>query len=198
MANVRSRFLGSGVTQPWTAPNGAYVLVPYYDVLGEVIEEALAPPSVGRIRQEPTQVEVWNATGTAGLGYVAAERLRWEGYEVTAVQAVEGDYPYTQIVDFSVTSKGSALSSLMRLYQRTWGHVIDQPTEGAPADFRVILGGDYDPCLATRPHWYIEEVPPTPTPLPTLTPTATPTPTITPTPTVTPTPIPTATPVVVE
>ena len=165
MINVKSRFVGRNVVQSWTAPNGAYVLVPYYEALGPLVEEALAPPASGRALQRAFRVAVWNATPYDGLGHVAAERLRWEGFEVVDVSSADGAYARTQIVDFTTSSKGSAVPRLMRLYQRIGSDVISQPTTGSEVDFRVILGSDYDPCVATKIRWYPGELP-TPTPLP--------------------------------
>ena len=173
MLNVKSRFIGGAVVQAWTAPNGAYVLVPYYEALGPLVSEALAPPASGRAQQRAFRVEVWNGTPYEGLGYVAAERLRWEGFEVMGVGPADGTYPRTQIVDFTTTSKGSAISQLMRLYGRDGSDVVSQPTEGSAVDFRVILGSDYDPCVATKLHWYSGSLP-TPTPLPAVVPTVAP------------------------
>lgn len=173
MANVRSNLVGGEALQVWTAPNGAYVLVPYYDALSEMVREALMPPASGREQQSAFRVEVWNASPEDGLGYVAVERLRWEGLEVTSVTRVGGDYPRTQIWDFTTTSKGSPVAHLMRLYGRYAGDLVSQPTEDRQVDFRVILGQDYDPCWATRIRWTSEDLP-TPTPLPTVTPTASP------------------------
>ncbi|MFQ6099985.1 MAG: LCP family protein [Anaerolineae bacterium] len=169
MVNVKSCFVGRSVLQTWTAPNGAYVLVPYYEALGSLVEEALAPPASARAQQPAFRVEVWNATSYEGLGHVAAERLRWEGFEVMSVGPADGPYPRTQIVEFTTTSKGSAISRLMRLYGRHWSDVISQPTEDRTVDFRVILGSDYDPCIATKVYWYLGSLP-TPTPLPTAVP----------------------------
>jgi len=175
MMNVKSRFVGKSVVRSWTAPNGAYVLVPYYEVLGTLVSEALAPPAGARAQQRAFQVEVWNSTPYEGLGHVAAERLRWEGFEVVSVGPADGTYPRTQIVDFTTSSKGSAISRLMPLYKRNASDVISQPTEDSAVDFRVILGADYDPCVATRISWYPGPLA-TPTPLPTVIPLATPTP----------------------
>ncbi len=165
MMNVKSRFVGKSVLRSWTAPNGAYVLIPYYEALGPLVSEALEPPASARAQQRAFRVEVWNSTPYAGLGHVAAERLLWEGFEVTGVESADGNYPRTQIVDFTTTSKGSAISHLMRLYGRNDSDVVSQPTENSPVDFRVILGSDYDPCIATKTNWYSSSLP-TPTPLP--------------------------------
>jgi LCP family protein required for cell wall assembly len=173
MTNVKSAFLGTGAVQQWTAPNGAWVLVPYYEALGPLVEEALSPPAAARAAQPAFRVEVWNAAPEDGLGYVAAERLRWEGFEVVDVQRIAGGYARTQIWDLTTTSKGSPLPHLMHLYGRYASDVVYQPTEDRTADFRVILGDDYDPCLAARSPWRPEPLP-TPTPLPTVVPMPTP------------------------
>ena len=171
--NLKSRFVGKNVVQSWTAPNGAYVLVPYYDALGPMIGEALEPPASARAQQRAFRVEVWNSTPEQGLGHVAAERLRWEGFEVVNVGPADGAYPRTQIVDFTTSAKGSAVYRLMRLYGRDGGGLVSQPTEGSTTDFRVILGSDYDPCLATKITWDLAPLP-TVTPIPTLVPTVAP------------------------
>jgi len=165
MINVKGRFVGKSVVQSWTAPNGAYVLVPYYKALGTLVSEALASPASARAQQRAFRVQVWNGTPYEGLGHVAAERLRWEGFEVMSVGPADGIYPRTQIVDFTTSSKGSAVPRLMRLYKRSNDDVISQPTEGSAVDFRVILGSDYDPCVATKNDWYPGPLA-TPTPLP--------------------------------
>ena len=165
MVNVKSRFVGRSAVQSWTAPNGAYVLVPYYEALGPLVSEALAPPSSARAQQRAFRVEVWNATPYEGLGHVAAERLWWEGFEVVSVGPADGTYARTQIVDFTTSSKGSAVPRLMRLYRRGRGDVISQPTKNNTADFRVILGSDYDPCVAAKIDWHMGTLA-TPTPLP--------------------------------
>jgi len=150
MMNIKSRFVGRSVVRSWTAPNGGAVLVPDDALLGPLVEEAMAPPASGR-GQRVVQVEVWNGTRYDGLGYVAAERLRWEGFQVVNVSPAEGGpYPRTQIVDFTTTSKGSPLPVLIRLYRRQPSDVVAQPTEDRQVDFRVILGADYDPCAATK------------------------------------------------
>jgi LCP family protein required for cell wall assembly len=163
--DVKSRFVGKNVVQSWTAPNGAYVLVPYYEALGPLVEESLAPPASGRALQRAFRAEVWNATPYDGLGHVAAERLRWEGFEVVNVGPADGPYARTQIVDFTTSSKGSAISRLIRLYRRSASDVITEPTQGSPVDFRVILGTDYDPCVAAKIYSYPGPLA-TPTPLP--------------------------------
>ncbi|NLE43333.1 MAG: LCP family protein [Chloroflexi bacterium] len=150
MSNVKSRFVGRSVVHSWTAPNGAYVLVPDYAALATMVSEAVAPPAVGRAQQRAFRVEIWNATPYSDLGPVAAERLRWEGLEVMSIGPADGTYPRTQIVDFTTSSKGSPLPRLMQLYQLRSEDVIPSADEDSPVDFRVILGSNYNPCAATK------------------------------------------------
>jgi LCP family protein required for cell wall assembly len=150
MTSVKSRFVGRSVVESWTAPNGGYVLVPDYDKLGPLVEEALAPPVSARASQRLFRVEVENGTPYEGWGHVAAERLRWEGLDVVSVEAAEETVTRTQIVDFTTTSKGSPLSHLKRLYKREDDDITSQPMEDREVDFRIILGNDYYPCDATK------------------------------------------------
>jgi LCP family protein required for cell wall assembly len=149
-ANVKSRFVDRSVLQSWTSPTGAYVLVPNYEALGPLVQEALSPPASGRGQRPAFRIDLWNATPWEGLAHVAAERLRWEGFDVVRVRPADGAYPRTQIVDFTITAKGSPISRLMLLYKRKWEDVIAQPTDSSYVDFRVTLGSDYNPCDATK------------------------------------------------
>lgn len=168
--NVKSRFVGPPYAVPSTGDNGAYILLPVPDALGPLVAEALQPPAAGRANQPPFRVELWDGTGRAGLAQVAAERLRWEGFQVISVTPASEVFPHTQIVDFTTTDKGSPLWILTRLYRQTNGDVRRQPTEGSPADFRILLGADYDPCVPTNAIQYVPAPTPTPTPLPTTNP----------------------------
>lgn len=151
--NVRSRFLGQQILEPWTGPGGAYVLVPTeYQALSAAVKEALAVPAPARARQRAFRVEVRNATGHQGLGLVAGQRLRWEGFSVASVKQADAVYPRTRVVDLTTTAEGSPLPGLLQLYGRQPSDVVSQPTEHREVDFRIILGADYDPCAATKVH----------------------------------------------
>jgi LCP family protein required for cell wall assembly len=150
MMNVKSRFVGRSVLRSWTAPNGGAVLVPDYEAIGRLVEEAMAPPAANRARQAAFRVEVVNGTGYEGLAFVAAERLGWEGLEVTNVTVAETPVPRTQIIDYTTSAKGSPLPRLIEIYRRTEDDVTSQPSPDNLVDYRVLLGADYDPCAATK------------------------------------------------
>ncbi len=163
--SVRSSLIAKGVVQGWVAPSGAQVLVAYDDALRILVEMAMTPPSEERADQVPTRIQVWNATGENGLGYVAAERLRLQGFEVTGPDQIEGQYPQTLLFDFTTSPKGSALPLLLRMYGLPASRVIYQPTADRETDYGLVLAADYDPCVATQAGWWPEDMP-TPTPLP--------------------------------
>ncbi len=209
MENLKSRFIrGGSLLRSATAPNGGAVLVPDFNVLQGFMQEAATPPLSSRASQRAYRVRVINGTGRENMGPVAVDRLRIEGLSVVELKMSEsGVYSRTVINDFTTTSKGSPLPTLLRLYNRKDADVVKTPTEGSEVDFEIILGQDYNSCLgagltggrsapvATRT--------PTPAPTPTWDPSLptpdpslfTPTPEFTPMPEFTPTPEPpTATP----
>jgi hypothetical protein len=172
MADLKSRFIrGANLLTAMTAPNGGAVLAPNYEAMYTFMQEAAQPPVSSRASQRAFRVEVWNGTGNSGWGDVAAERLRMEGYVVTAVEQVDFT-PKSSIVDFTTTSKGSPLYKLLALYKMQSGDVVSEPTEGSPAEFRVILGRNYNPCDATVTGRWQPTLTPTPegTPGPEVTP----------------------------
>lgn len=147
-ANVKSRFVDRGALQSGSDPNGMYVLIPDNEVLESVVREALAPPVPSQTQAFP--VEVINANPREGWGHVAAERLRWEGYAVVRVEGAEQIQPRTQVVDLRTSPNAWVLQRLMRLYGIGQNDIVSHPTEERDVDFRIVLGANYDPCVAVQ------------------------------------------------
>lgn len=145
-ANVKSRFVGREALRSGTDPNGMYVLIPDNEVLPSVVQDGLAPPVPSAA--PAFAVEFVNASPNEGWGHVAAERLRWEGFAVVRVEGAEEVQPRTQVVDFRPTPNGWVVQRLMRLYSLARDDVIPHPTEESDLHFRVVLGANYDPCIA--------------------------------------------------
>ncbi|TET54143.1 MAG: LytR family transcriptional regulator [Anaerolineales bacterium] len=162
--DVRSFLITKGIVQGYVAPSGAQVLLAYEAALRELVDTALTPPAADRVDREPFRVEVWNATGDEGLGRVAALRLGWEGFAVVSVSQVESQYAQTLLFDYTTSPKGSPVPLLSSLYGLPGNRVIYAPAADRETDFRLVLGADYDPCLATRVNWWPEDLP-TPTPV---------------------------------
>jgi len=150
--DVKSRFVGPSTVTAWKDPKGLYVLVPDYESLVGLVAEALSPPPI-RSPEIAGQVEVVNGAPYQDWGLVAAERLRWEGFEVLRVRPAEEPQPRTQIIDLTTSSDAGSSSAryrLMRLYRLSAEDVVPTPKDAQEVDFVIRLGQDYDPCVAAR------------------------------------------------
>lgn len=131
----------------WRAPDGASVLIPQREALIRLIKDYMAPPVASQAGKTVTSVQIVNATGRTDLAQVAAERLAWEGYNVSVDPDFSGIFKqYTSIVDHTGRVKGSDLEALRAIF-----HVPAQAIEVLPdpdriADYEVILGANYYAC----------------------------------------------------
>jgi hypothetical protein len=142
---VRSLSIGRSQVQSWITPEGAQVLLPIPERVQEVVTRLYAPPLADDSADEAGRVQVRNGTAREELALIAADRLRWEGFTIVDTgPADRSDYQSTQIIVFS--DKPEALAVLTQLLMVKPANVIQQPDPGQPADLRVILGNDYDPC----------------------------------------------------
>jgi len=95
-----------------------------------------------------------------------ADRLLWEGFEVVRIgQADRADYQQTLIVNLTETAKGSPVSLLARILRVSGADIVPADEPDTDADFRVIVGHDYQPCY--KSYWYAVHTTPTPKPTPT-------------------------------
>ena len=142
---VRSLAIGRNQVESWTTPEGAQVLLPIPERIQEMVARLYAPLATGDTTAEAARIQVQNGTGRADLALIAADRLRWEGFTIVDTgPADRSDHKRTQII--VVSDKPEVLATLTRLLQVKPANVIQQPDPGQPADLRVILGQDYDPC----------------------------------------------------
>lgn len=143
---VRSLAIGRGQVEGWTTPGGARVLLPIPERVQEVVARLYAPsPAGGTGASEAARIQVQNGTGRTQLAAIAADQLRWQGFQVVDTgPADRADYQNTQILVFN--DRPEAVARLAGLLQVKPANVIQQPDPGQPADLRLVLGNDYDPC----------------------------------------------------
>jgi anionic cell wall polymer biosynthesis LytR-Cps2A-Psr (LCP) family protein len=144
---IRSRYIGPGQTTSATSPDGWFILLPDAEKVQELIAGLYAPPSTtaDQVAGEAARIQVRNGTGRPQLGQIAADQLRWRGLKVVDVgPADRGDYAKTQILVFN--EKPGAVDLLTRELKLKPENVLRQPAPDEPADIRLILGNDYDPC----------------------------------------------------
>jgi LCP family protein required for cell wall assembly len=164
-SRIRSSFLDGQFAHRFTSIEGASVFSYTYEEISSTVQSAFAPPIQGRAVQPAASIEVFNGTANPDWDAVAADRLGSFGYHVTQyAPADRADYPTTTIYDLRPTSKGSRLSELARIFNTR--NVVYQYDSNATAEYRIVLGADFQPCLRAR----IGTLAPRPTATPTLTP----------------------------
>jgi len=144
--NVRFRNIGYEHVIPWTTPKGGAVFLPNWEEIEPVVSEALGPVPEGRLWRTLQTVEVWNGTANADWDQLAADRLFREGFVAVIGQPDRRDYPQTQLIDFTSTTKGSAVSYLQWMFNVSAQNVIFAPGPNEGAQYRLIIGADYQPC----------------------------------------------------
>ena len=130
----------------WRAPDGAAVQLPLRDAVERLMQQFMTPATSLQIGQEQPHIQIVNASGINSLGQVAAERLAWEGFDVTISQESPAYQQQTTLVDYSGQSKGSSLAQLQSVLRIEDGNVSIEPMGDRSFDFVVTLGGDYYAC----------------------------------------------------
>lgn len=161
---LRSLHIGPNQTTNWETPNGDDVLLPNPGPLQALVKEAFTPPSGNQLARPVTVVEIWNTTADTDLARLAAETLANEGFAPVIGAPDSGTvYERTALVDFTTSPKGSPLKKLQSYLHVADSDVVAQPDANSAAQFRVILGNDYNAC--PRQDWMdIPEATATPTP----------------------------------
>lgn len=144
--NVRFYNIGYHHVVPWTTPGGGSVFLPNWEEIGPVVAEALGPVPEGRMWRTLQTVEVWNGTANAGWDQLAADRLFREGFGAIIGQPDRRDYPQTQLIDFTSAAKGNPVPYLQWMFQIAPENVVPVSDPHAPAQYRLIIGADYQTC----------------------------------------------------
>jgi len=144
--NVRFRNIGYQQVIPWTTPKGGSVFLPNWPEIEPVVVEALSPVPEGRLWRSLQTVEVWNGTPNEGWDRLAEDRLLHQGFVVVIGEPDRRDYAQTRLIDFTSTTKGSAVSYLRWMFNVSPDQVISAPDPNMPVHYRLILGADYETC----------------------------------------------------
>jgi LCP family protein required for cell wall assembly len=144
--DVRFYNIGYSQVTPWTTPHGGSVFLPNWEELEPVVAEALGPVPQNRQWRTLQMVEVWNGTPYADWDQLAVDRLYRQGFGAYTSAPDRRDYPQTQLIDFTASSKGSATDYLRWLFNIAPENVIQLPDEAAPVPYRLIIGADYQTC----------------------------------------------------
>ncbi|MBL7063822.1 MAG: LCP family protein [Anaerolineae bacterium] len=144
--NVRFRNIGYQHVIPWTTPKGGSVFLPNWEEIEPVVSEALGPVPEGRLWRTLQTVEVWNGTPNADWDQLATDRLFRQGFIAVIGQPDRRDYLQTQLIDFTSTTKGSAIPYLQWMFNVSASNVISAPDPNSAVQYRLIVGADYQTC----------------------------------------------------
>ena len=144
---IRSLYIGRGQTEYWTTEGGASVLLPIPEKIQEIVARLYAPPVTDdQAAARSARVEVLNGTTRPYMAHIAADQLRWAGFDVAGIGSAERtDYGRTWIHVYH--EKPQALAELARLLNVRERYIVREPDPDRGEDMLVILGNDYDPCL---------------------------------------------------
>ncbi|MGW8249733.1 MAG: LCP family protein [Anaerolineales bacterium] len=144
---IRSYYISSKYVKGWWTPQGASVLLPKSDKLQAMLQEAMLPPDDAEQDRLQVMIEIVNNTGKPGVEILAAERLHYVGFE-TEISPPTGEqskksWLYPLSGSAYVSQAGYILDSLGLPADRL---IADSAVE-SQADFRLVLGKDYNPCF---------------------------------------------------
>ncbi len=143
-AVIRSRYFdGVGLTG-MNLPEVGSILVPNRENIAWYLQQAFNVP-LNQQANEGAQVELWNGTGWDDFAAPASDRLRELDFAVVSVKELDEVVTRTQVIDFSTTTKGSALPKLQRAFNLKADQITAQPQADGPR-YRIIVGRDFDPC----------------------------------------------------
>ncbi len=145
-ADIRGYYIRPPYVTSWTTPGGAAVLLPNQETLQQLLAEAttLSPYAAAR---ENVVVEVQNGAPFDSYDALAAARLNYAGYQTRVSPADRRDYGSSVLVDFTAAQDPAPRQTILAVLNLQTASVLSMPAENASAQYRVILGYDYNPCF---------------------------------------------------
>jgi hypothetical protein len=145
-ATIRGYYIRPPYVDPWTTPGGASVQLPNDEMLKQLLVEATTLSTYTEQRQVIT-VEVQNGTSFDTLEALAASRLNYAGYKTITSNADNRNYSTTVLVDFTPAQDPNQRAILRNMLGLGIVSEISLPNANPNAQYRVILGADYQPCF---------------------------------------------------
>jgi LCP family protein required for cell wall assembly len=145
-ANIRSYYIRPPYVSEWMTPGGAAVLLPNQAALEEMLVRATTL-STTAVRRQAVSVEVQNGTSINGADGLAANRLNYAGYAARISAADRQDYGTSLLVDATVSQDPATRDEILAVLGLSSANVVSAPDANSTAQYRVVLGFDYQPCF---------------------------------------------------
>ncbi len=145
---IKSRMVEAyDVVYPWTTPSNDAVLRPYPERFQAFIEEAFTPALSSRLERPAPRVRIFDNSGTFNCGVLLRDQLALRGFDVVWVFA-DPSIARTEIIDYTTTSKGSALPKLQKIIGTWVERVVSMPQDELTreVEFDVNLGPGFGLC----------------------------------------------------
>ncbi len=147
-ADIRSYYITAGMVKPSFA-DGMYVQYPKTERILELVKRFLSAPGGEDAIRKAVQVEVCNLSGNPGWDALAAERLHYAGYETADCRLGAADQQAVSFVqklhpDVDASVSAEVLAVLGLPLER----LSEAQDAAAPAQYRLVVGRDYDPCFS--------------------------------------------------
>jgi len=145
-ADIRSYYIRPPVVSSWITPGGAYVLLPDQAALQGLVTQALTASAQAQVNETIT-IEIWNGTASDGWDALAASRLDYAGYLTRLGTPDRRDYARSVLIDLTTDQDYNRRALILNVLGFTLDQVISMPDPNSTAQFRLILGYDYQPCF---------------------------------------------------
>ncbi|MCL5429282.1 MAG: LCP family protein [Chloroflexi bacterium] len=145
-AHVRSVYINKDVLISWRTPQGAAVLLPDSEKLGALLGRALGPPGPAAAASE-NLVEILNGTDNSSWSELAGERLSYAGFDSLVAEYQGGAIHQTVLVGLATEVDEEEVDFLLQSLGLSVDRFEHEPERGSAAQYRLILGEDYQPCF---------------------------------------------------
>ena len=146
-ADIRSYYITAGMVKPSFA-DGMYVQYPKTERILELVERFLSPPAPEDTIRATAQVQVCNLSGNLGWDALAAERLHYAGYETMDCKLGSADQQALTFVQKLHSDVNANLSAeILAVLGLPLERLSDALDAADPAEYRLVIGRDYDPCF---------------------------------------------------
>jgi len=135
-------------TKPWTTPQNENVQLPDPAGFFQTIKDFYTPKTRNKLVVDTGTIEIYNGSGKPDWDKVAADTLAWRGFDKAAAKGAGDATDKTTIYDFTGSASPSLINTLARSLNIRPDRVVSQPSANRTADFKVVLGSDYNSCAA--------------------------------------------------
>ena len=97
--------------------------------------------------RETVTIEVQNGSHFDTMESLAASRLNYAGYETITSAADNREYGNTVLVDYTPAQDLTQRQTILNVLGVYSANVLSIPDPNSKAQYRLIMGTDYDPCF---------------------------------------------------